>query len=81
MTAERGPAMRRQRPVRRTVDLTPDQHRRLDLWQRDAADQLGLARVRSQAVLSAIVDELLTSPDLAKRVIRRLALAAPPTSH
>lgn len=73
--------LRRQRPVRRTVDLTPDQHRRLDLWQRDAADHLGLARVRSQSVLSAIVDELLSSPDLAKRVIRRLESAIPPASR
>jgi hypothetical protein len=29
----------------RTVDLSPVQHRALDIWQREAADRFGLARV------------------------------------
>jgi hypothetical protein len=62
----------RERDVRRTVDLSPAQHRRLDVWQREAADQLGYARVTGQEVLSALVDLLLDDADVAARVVRML---------
>jgi hypothetical protein len=31
--------------TRRTMDLSPAQHRALDIWQLDAADRLGIAPV------------------------------------
>lgn len=58
--------------TRRTVDLTPAQHRALDIWQREAADRLGLARVTGQEVLSALVDHLLSDPKLSAQVIRTI---------
>ncbi|WP_082969472.1 hypothetical protein [Mycobacterium kyorinense] len=58
--------------TRRTVDLSPAQHRALDLWQRDAADRLGLARVTGQEVLAALVDQLLADPKLASQIIRTI---------
>ncbi|ORV64599.1 hypothetical protein [Mycobacterium fragae] len=54
--------------TRRTVDLSPAQHRALDIWQRDAADRLGLARVTGQEVLSALVDQLLADPKLSAQI-------------
>jgi hypothetical protein len=62
----------REKDVRRTVDLSPDQHRRLDMWQREAADNLGYARVTGQEVLSALVDLLLDDADVAARVMGML---------
>ena len=62
----------RDKDVRRTVDLSPAQHRRLDVWQRAAADNLGYARVTGQEVLSALVDLLLDHPDISARVIGML---------
>ena len=62
----------REKDVRRTVDLSPAQHRRLDVWQREAADNLGYARVTGQEVLSALVDLLLDEPDISAQVIRML---------
>ncbi|BBX96351.1 hypothetical protein [Mycobacterium lacus] len=58
--------------VRRTVDLSPAQHRALDIWQRDAADRIGLTRVTGQEVLSALVDQLLSDPKLAAQITRTI---------
>ncbi len=63
----------RQKNVRRTVDLSPTAHRALDTWQRDAADQLGLARVTGQDVIAALVDQLLADTDLSEKIIRTIA--------
>lgn len=60
------------RRTRRTVDLSPDQHRGLDIWQREAADRLGRARVTGQDVLSALVDQLLADPKLSAQIIRAI---------
>lgn len=60
------------RRTRRTVDLSSAQHRALDIWQRDAADRLGRARVTGQEVLSALVDQLLTDPRLSTQIIRTI---------
>lgn len=60
----------RGRRVRRTVDLAPATHRALDIWQRQAADRIGCARVTGQEVLSALVDELLSDPRLSARITR-----------
>ena len=59
--------------TRRTVDLTPEQHRALDIWQREAADRLGVARVTGQQVLSTLVDELLHDPRLSAKITRAIA--------
>jgi hypothetical protein len=58
--------------TRRTVDLSPAQHRALDIWQREAADRLGLARVTGQEVLAALVDQLLSDPKLSAQIIRTI---------
>jgi hypothetical protein len=58
--------------TRRTVDLSPGQHRALDIWQREAADRLGVARVTGQDVLTALVDQLLSDPRLSAQIIRNL---------
>jgi hypothetical protein len=58
--------------TRRTVDLSPAMHRALDIWQREAADRLGLARVTGQEVLSALVEQLLNDPKLSAQVRRSI---------
>jgi hypothetical protein len=62
----------RERRTRRTVDLTAAQHRGLDIWQRQAADRLGLSRVTGQEVLSALIDQLLTDRQLSAQIIRTI---------
>lgn len=66
-------AVVRQKNVRRTVDLTPTQHRALDVWQGDTAERLGLARVTGQEVLSALVDRLLVDKALAEAITQSLS--------
>ena len=61
--------------TRRTVDLTPAQHRALDIWQREAADRLAVARVTGQEVLASLVDQLLNDPKLSAQIIRNLQAA------
>lgn len=56
--------------TRRTVDLPAPTHRALDIWQREAADRLGVARVTGQEVLSALIDQLLVDPQLTTQIIR-----------
>ena len=58
--------------TRRTVDLTPAMHRALDIWQRDAADRLGYARVTGQEVLCALIEQLLSDPKLSAEVTRSI---------
>lgn len=58
--------------TRRTVDLTPAQHRGLDIWQREAADRLGVARITGQEVLATLVDQLLNDPKLSAQIMRHL---------
>src|ERR1700755_1678506 len=58
--------------TRRTVDLSPGQHRALDIWQREAADRLGRARVTGQEVLTALIDQLLADPKLAAQITRAI---------
>jgi hypothetical protein len=76
-TTERLPGVRpkvahptRAQRTRRTVDLTPATHRALDIWQREAADRLGLARVTGQEVLCALIEQLLSDPKLSAEVIQ-----------
>ena len=58
--------------TRRTVDLPATTHRALDIWQREAADRLGVARVTGQEVLTALIDQLLADPKLAAQVTRAI---------
>jgi hypothetical protein len=58
--------------TRRTVDLPAATHRALDIWQREAADRLGVARVTGQEVLTALIDQLLADPKLAAQVTRAI---------
>ena len=58
--------------TRRTVDLSPAQHRALDIWQREAADRIGVARVTGQEVLATLVDQLLQDPKLGAQITRTI---------
>src|SRR5271165_497765 len=58
--------------TRRTVDLSPATHRALDIWQREAADRLGFARVTGQEVICALIELLLTDPKLSAEVTRSI---------
>jgi|SRR5689334_4081210 hypothetical protein len=60
------------RRTRRTVDLPLATHRALDVWQREAADRIGVARVTGQEVLTALIDQLLVDPKLAAQVTRAI---------
>ncbi|WP_369830781.1 ATPase [Mycobacterium sp. 1245805.9] len=60
------------RRTRRTVDLPLATHRALDVWQREAADRIGVARVTGQEVLTALVDQLLIDPKLSAQIIRAI---------
>jgi hypothetical protein len=58
--------------TRRTVDLPAPTHRALDIWQREAADRLGVARVTGQEVLTALIDQLLVDPQLTAQITRAI---------
>ena len=58
--------------TRRTVDLSPATHRALDIWQREAADRLGFARVTGQEVICALIEPLLSDPKLTAEVTRSI---------
>ena len=58
--------------TRRTVDLAAPTHRALDIWQREAADRLGVARVTGQEVLSALIEQLLVDPKLTAQITRMI---------
>jgi hypothetical protein len=62
----------RDRRTRRTVDLPLATHRALDIWQREAADRIGVARVTGQDVLTALIDQLLVDPRLSSQITRAI---------
>ena len=62
----------RNQRTRRTVDLPAATHRALDIWQREAADRLGVARVTGQEVLTALIDQLLADPKLTAQITRAI---------
>jgi hypothetical protein len=62
----------RDRRTRRTVDLPLATHRALDVWQREAADRIGVARVTGQEVLTALIDQLLADPKLSTQITRSI---------
>jgi hypothetical protein len=67
-----GDPLPRAQRTRRTVDLPAPTHRALDIWQREAADRLGAARVTGQEVLSALIDQLLIDPKLTAQITRAI---------
>ncbi len=62
----------RSQRTRRTVDLPAPTHRALDIWQREAADRLGVARVTGQEVLIALIDQLLVDSQLTAQITRAI---------
>lgn len=64
-------------PVRWTVDLPPARDAAAKAWRDETSVQLGLAPgrrgVTNQALLSALIAELLTDETMARRVRARLA--------
>ena len=66
------PSPTRDRRTRRTVDLPLATHRGLDIWQREAADRIGVARVTGQEVLTALIDQLLIDPKLSAEITRAI---------
>ena len=69
---QKKPESGRGQRTRRTVDLSPATHRALDIWQRDAADRLGYARVTGQEVISALIELLLKDAKLSAEITRSI---------
>lgn len=63
----------RVKPVRRTVDLAPEQHKGLSRWCDEAAEDLGVTRVTGQDVLTHLVARLLVDEQLGREVREDLA--------
>lgn len=64
----RRPATVRTRPVRITVDLTPERHRALKRWARDTADDLEVTDVPLADVVRVLVRRLVEDDALAEAV-------------
>lgn len=62
----------RDKKVRRTVDLSPADHREFVRWCAGAAEDLGAARVTGQDVFTVLLRLMLTDTALAERVKARL---------
>lgn len=58
----------RTRFVRRSVDLTLDDHEKLTRWCNDAAVQIGVARVTGADTFRVLVEQLLTDKALSRAV-------------
>jgi hypothetical protein len=70
-SAERSAGLRT-KPVRVSLDLSPQLYRDLGDWSRDAAESLGRGRVTHADTLRALVRELLSNPALSAKVIRAI---------
>jgi hypothetical protein len=74
--AEPAPARSTQvrvKPVRRTVDLSPQQHKDLSRWCDETAEALEVTRVTGQDVLVALVARLLVDDVLADQIHTAIA--------
>jgi hypothetical protein len=68
----RRPSTVRTKPVRTTVDMTPELHRRLKRWTNDAAEELEASDVRLADVVRVLVRRLTEDDDLSAAVIEDL---------
>lgn len=68
----RRPATLRTKPVRTTVDMAPELHRKLKRWLGDAADELEVTDVPLADVIRVLVRRLTDDDDLAARVLEDL---------
>jgi hypothetical protein len=60
-------------PIRVTLDLRPQVHRKLKRWCNGAAVELELSRVDLAPVLRILADQLLDDEKLAERVMQALS--------
>jgi hypothetical protein len=58
--------------VRLSVDLEPIPYRKLMIFAQDIAMEIGRVRIQHVWIMRALVDELLESKDLQKRIIERV---------
>ena len=65
----RRPTAVRTKPVRTTVDMPPELHRRLKRWLADAADDLEVADVPLADVVRVLVRRLVEDERLADAVV------------
>lgn len=63
----------RQKPVRKSISLGAALNRRVQVWQLEAADELGVARVTFQDVVEALSAELVDDPELGIRIRNRIS--------
>lgn len=70
--ARRQQATLRTKPVRLTVDMTPELHRKLKRWAADAADEIEAADVPLAEVVRALVRRLAEDDQLAAQVLEDL---------
>jgi hypothetical protein len=62
----------RTRPVRTTVDLTPELHRALKRWITDAAEQVGVPELPLAAVMRIVIRQLTEDDRLSAAVVAAL---------
>ena len=68
-----GPARTpRQRPIRVTVDLAPEDHTRLRQWCTDAAVQLGRGKIAQADVIRVLLERLHADPELGRQITAAL---------
>ncbi|HEY2724763.1 MAG TPA: hypothetical protein VGI84_08760 [Pseudonocardiaceae bacterium] len=64
----------RTKPIRRSVDLSPACHAKLNEWCAKTAEEIGAKRVTGQDVMRALVDRLLVDQSLARRIRADLSI-------
>jgi hypothetical protein len=62
----------RQRSVRLTVDLLPEDHARLRQWCMDVAVKLGRGSISQADVVRVLLERLHTDPELGQQVVATL---------